>query len=113
MRSSYFVVSSLLLCATLAAPACAQTQAHAEPSSSPTREDLARWKMEVLDKYNHVSFFDIDGKPIAEAAFMQVLMEKRSGFKMKSIGAEQNRTISVELRLMSEQETRETRSSQP
>jgi|APAra7269097289_1048552.scaffolds.fasta_scaffold26185_1 hypothetical protein len=96
-------VSIVSIFCALALLGTAQAANTAAKTTSPTIQDMAKWKSEVLSKYDDITYLDEDSKTIKEDVFFsRVAIEKR-GFNMQTDSAAPKR---ITIRLLSDVEQR-------
>lgn len=89
-----------LLCASViigTVPAVKATQ----DTTSPSMQDMAKWKSDVLSKYDDIIYLDEDSKNIKEDVFFSRVVAEKRGFNMETGSAAPKRII---IRLLSDVE---------
>ena len=73
-------IAALLLGLALAASAYAEPPTQTE--TIPTWEQLKEWKTRIIAPYREVSYLDLNGAAMSEAAFMRALHDDHPSIKM-------------------------------
>jgi hypothetical protein len=53
-------------------------------TTSPTMQDMVKWKSDVLSKYDEIIYLDSDAKPISENDFFARVVAEKRGFNMRT-----------------------------
>lgn len=52
--------------------------------TSPTMQDMVKWKSDVLSKFDDITYLDEDSKPISEDVFFSRAVAEKRGFTMQT-----------------------------
>lgn len=91
-----------LLCASVLI-GTAPTVKAMQDTTSPTIQDMAKWKSDVLSKYDDIIYLDEDSKNIKEDVFFSRVVAEKRGFNMQTDSAAPKR---ITIRLLSDGEQR-------